>query len=96
MNNNDLKITLLAIAAALVVIFSMVAYGIAKVDQTANQAHQALCTIRSAYEQSEQSSIKYLKKHPNGAPALGISAKQIEQSIKKAKTEVAQLKGLSC
>lgn len=60
------------------------------------ETHRAACTFRNNLKSQERSSEHYLALHPNGAPALGISAAQIRSSIAKQDAAVKSLSGLHC
>jgi len=67
-----------------------------------SQAHKADLTYTAAcsYYHNLQlqlaSSTRYLRAHPDGAPALGISAQQIQQSINREQAAVDSLASLDC
>lgn len=62
----------------------------------ADRSKDALCNLRANVSARVVSSETYLKNHPNGAPALGLTAKEIRASIKRDRTTVNALGGLHC
>jgi hypothetical protein len=62
----------------------------------ASSTHAAVCTYRRDLAQQVASSRAFLKTHPNGLPALGVSAGQIRQSIDRQASAVQSLSDLHC
>lgn len=62
----------------------------------AAQAHSGLCAFRNQLKQQIESSEQYLTKHPNGAPALHLSAAAIQQSIDREQETISALSNLNC
>jgi len=60
------------------------------------QDHKANCSYLANLKQQERSGRKYLKQHPDGAPALGISAAQIRASVHREEAAVKSLSDLNC
>jgi hypothetical protein len=64
--------------------------------EKAAKTYAAVCTYRGELTQQVKASELYLQSHPNGAPVLGISAAQIQQSIDREKAAVESLSDLHC
>lgn len=93
--DNKVKAGFFILSAAVIIIASMLFYGIAKNSTSASEAHQALCGLKSGYETNLRDSQKYLRNHPNGAPGLGFTAKQVKQQVEQNITRIEiQLKSL--
>lgn len=60
----------------------------------ATQTHTALCTFRDDLQKRYDEGVKFLKDHPNGIP--GISAEEIQNSLKNEKTTLDSLSSLNC
>lgn len=64
--------------------------------KSSQEAHRALCALRSGYVEQAQNTRKYLNKHPDGAPALGITAGQLEQQITSLHKRADSLRVADC
>lgn len=64
--------------------------------QLANQTHTGLCAFRHQLKQQVQTSEQYLQQHPEGAPALHLSAASIQQSIDREQATISSLSALDC
>lgn len=70
--------------------------------QTAAQArvavrdNRALCALRAQLKSQVKTSTNYLTKHPDGAPALQLSATSIQQGINKEQATVNALSTIAC
>lgn len=62
----------------------------------AQETHRAACSYRENLREQARASTKYLEQHPNGVPALGISAAQIRQGIGRQQRAVYSLSDLHC
>lgn len=58
------------------------------------RATQALCLLRKNYTNQAHSTAKYLKQHPDGAPALGLSAAYLQRAEKKQLSYAKALSGV--
>lgn len=97
-NEND--ITLLVISfLALAVTIGLLVFNIIFLSSQAHRADlvfQGVCQFRQNLQQQVLDSEHYLVVHPNGAPALGLSAASIQQSIDREKLTVDSLAPLNC
>lgn len=84
---------MLALAVG-VLIVNVVA--ISRQAQDAAETHSAVCAFKTQLVGQIRSSEQYLIKHPDGAPALHLSAASIQQSINKEQATVNSLAGLNC
>ena len=64
--------------------------------KAARQSTQALCLLRKNYLDQYKSTIDYLKKHPKGAPALGVTAKALRQAAGKELAAANSLRDVNC
>jgi len=62
----------------------------------AQEAHRALCLERKNFLDQYHATLAYLKAHPEGAPALGLSAASLRQTAAKQLAAALALKGLDC
>lgn len=62
----------------------------------ADQTYAAACSYLNTLKDQAKTSEQYLQKHPDGAPALGITAAQLQQSIDKEQAAISSLSGLNC
>lgn len=60
------------------------------------RATKALCLLRKNYEDQARSTAKYLKLHPNGAPALGLSASYLKSAENKQLAAAKTLAVIKC
>lgn len=58
--------------------------------------HNAACSYMHFLQQQASGSEAYLRNHPNGAPALGITSAQIQQNIDRERAAVQALSSLRC
>lgn len=58
--------------------------------------HKGVCLYRDGLQEQITDSMKYLADHPNGAPALGITASQIQAQIARQQAAVDALSILNC
>lgn len=68
----------------------------AKEAQDAAETHAAVCTFRGQLVAQLKASQDYLRQHPDGAPALHISAAQLQQTIDREQSAVDSLAELHC
>lgn len=61
-----------------------------------SQATQALCLLRHNYMDQYKTTVQYLEQHPNGAPALGLSAASLQQAANKELKQAKTLKNVHC
>ena len=85
-----------ALIALVVILFSATAYAISKEHEVAIQATRALCSLRQGYEGQLKNTKDYLRKHPNGAPALHLSAADLQRSISSLQKQVNDLGDVKC
>lgn len=64
--------------------------------QVATETHGALCTLRADVAQEQAGAIRFLKQNPEGAPALDLSAADIQRSINDRNDTLEALGGLKC
>lgn len=84
------------IIIALVVFgFSILGYGLRQAQDASNQAHEGICAIKNAYEDSIKGTKKYLAQHPHGDIA-GVSRKVIIRSLHQNEKRLAALKKVQC
>jgi hypothetical protein len=62
----------------------------------AKQATQALCLEKKNYLDQYHSTQKYLSQHPNGVPALGLSAAYLRQAAHKELAAAKALNNVNC
>lgn len=62
----------------------------------ASQATQALCLLRGNYRDQYKATVKYLLDHPTGAPALGITAKALQNAAAKELAAANALNNVKC
>ena len=91
-----LGILLYSMGAAIIIIFAILVFGVARDQQNTQQIHQALCAEKNGYAQQVASTKKYLKQHPDGAPALHLSAGYLRQQIKKEQKQLKAFESVSC
>lgn len=56
----------------------------------------ALCSFRAALGQRRDASLDYLAKHPNGAPALGVTRADILRQVQAQTATLVSLRPLAC
>lgn len=61
-----------------------------------SQATQALCLLRRNYMDQYRATVQYLRQHPEGAPALGLSAASLQQAADKELKQAHALKNVVC
>ena len=61
-----------------------------------SQATQALCLLRQNYMDQYRATVQYLRQHPEGAPALGVSAASLQQAANKELKQAKALKNVHC
>lgn len=64
--------------------------------QDAAETHNAVCVYRSNLLEQAHETQKYLLEHPDGAPALGITAAQLQQTLERQRAAAESLAGLNC
>lgn len=84
---------MLAVAITVLVISLVVVLGLA---HDAAETHNAVCVYRENLIEQIGNSERYLVTHPNGAPVLGLTAAQIQQSIARERAAADSLSGLNC
>ena len=62
----------------------------------AAQTHTGICAFRHQLQAEVKTSEQYLIKHPEGAPALHLSAASIQQGIDKEQATISSLSVLNC
>lgn len=72
----------------------LVAGGVLKVYQTADQAHKAICALREERIDAIHASEKFIHDHPQGIP--GISRADIERSIATQRQTVRAFRFADC
>lgn len=60
------------------------------------QATKALCLLRQNYMDQYITTEQYLAQHPNGAPALHVSAAALQQAAAKELKQAKALKDVRC
>lgn len=61
-----------------------------------NQAHRALCNEKSQYALNIKATRAYLREHPDGAPALHITARQLQNNITNNEKYLTALRDIKC
>lgn len=62
----------------------------------AAESHDALCNIRAGQVRGLITAQRFKEKHPEGAPAIGYSAKDVDRAIAEAAAQVKALDPLAC
>lgn len=60
------------------------------------EAHDGVCALKVDLHQRVIDGYKYLAKHPDGAPALGLSRKALLRSIGNEQRTLVALKTVNC
>lgn len=60
------------------------------------EAHDGVCALRHNLEVEVQASVDYLVKHPEGAPALGLTRADILRSIDRERKTIESLRSVHC
>lgn len=88
------EIMLYSLAAAIVIIFSMLIFGLRQNQQAINQSHQAICAEKLTYQQQIKSTKSFLRDHPKGIP--GVPNKLLLQGLQETEAQLAALHNISC
>lgn len=64
--------------------------------QKADETHRAVCLYRAQLHEQARATAKYLAAHPGGAPALGISAAQLQRTENRQQAAAQSLADLHC
>lgn len=89
---NSLK-WLVRFTVILYLIFAALGY---YVWQQGNDTNSALCAYRADLQARVTQSLDYLKDHPNGSKALGITREQLLVNIANQNRVIKAFSGLSC
>lgn len=84
---------MLAITVGVLIVNLILVSGSAR---EASQTHAAVCTYRDNLIAQTHDTRHYLHLHPEGAPALGLSASSIRQTLDREQAAVTSLSGLNC
>lgn len=97
---DDRDLTILGIAAAFMILNlgMLITVVVLLVGQAhkADIVYNAECTYKNSLEQQVIDTEKYLALHPNGAPALGLSAGYLNARLQSQKVAVDSLAALRC
>lgn len=89
-----IKVFIYGLAAALVIVFTMLVYGIAQNTKAINQGHTAICQEKSYYHRNIAQTEKFLKQHPGGIP--GVPNSLLLQGLHATEAQLHALKDISC
>ena len=96
--DRDLTLVVLALITT-VFTMGLLIFNIVFLAQQAKEASatfHAVCAYRTELVLQVQSSEQYLRLHPDGAPSLGITSGQIQQTIDRQQDVVTSLTDLNC
>lgn len=96
--SRDLTMTFMAFAALVASVGLLVFNGV-RFYESAQQAaatHAAVCAFRDSIARQAEDGQRFLLQHPNGAPSLGLTAEQIQQTIDRQIATVKSLHALDC
>src|SRR4051812_46787996 len=97
-DSRDITLVVLAflgLAAASVLLVVNIVF-LTRQARDAAEKHRGACSYRANLQQQAVSTEKYLAKHPDGVPALGISAAQLRATIERLQAGAGALSGLHC
>ncbi len=64
--------------------------------ETAAETHAVLCAYKKNVVSQRDGTARYLRMHPEGFPALGITAAQLKSQLDRQNAAVKSLSGLDC
>ena len=85
---------LFVLAAALVISFSVVVYGIAQNQKAIDTGKRAICTQKHQAEKGVKTAKKFLLDHPNGT--ADFSRAFIENAIRQSQQQIDAYKDINC
>jgi len=89
-------LVMLALASFSVYDHYTTSHRVARLAAEGAEAHQGVCALRRDLQTRVRSSVLYLQHHPQGIPALGITADDLRQSITIQEQYAKSLAHLHC
>lgn len=91
---NRVQALMYIMGAAIVILFSVLVYGIQQNQQAISQGHAAICNSKSELKNKIQSTEHFLQTNPKGIP--GVPNKLLLQGLAQDKAQLKALGPVSC
>lgn len=86
-----LRSDLIALTALMVLLVSLCGFAVKRAQDSADQANRTLCALKQGYKDNYDAGQKYLKQHPDGVVALGLTRADVQRSQTLLKQRIDDL-----
>lgn len=88
------EVMLYSLVAAVVILFSMLVFGLHQNSQAIHQGKEAICALKSNDQHQITSTKRFLREHPAGIP--GVPNKLLLEGLAQTEAQLAALKNIKC